>query len=97
MLAVGGIEQLADVALNAIEHKDKGICMHAVDTLGELANMVTGAATSVLNSNDDLNLMVTTPAVIVGSNVNISFVSTPTIGLSLYSGGGPIEINIALE
>lgn len=36
-LAVQGIEQLADVALNAIEHKDKGICMHAVDTLGEIA------------------------------------------------------------
>ncbi len=35
-LAVSGIEQLADVALNSIEHKDKGICMHAVDSLGEL-------------------------------------------------------------
>lgn len=34
---VRGIEQLADVALNAIEHKDKGICMHAVDGLGVLA------------------------------------------------------------
>jgi hypothetical protein len=34
--AVRGIEQLADVALNSIEHKDKGICMHAVDNLGEL-------------------------------------------------------------
>jgi Predicted membrane protein (DUF2254) len=34
--AVRGIEQLADVALNAIEHKDKGICMHSVDTLGKL-------------------------------------------------------------
>ncbi|MCP4606666.1 MAG: DUF2254 domain-containing protein [Proteobacteria bacterium] len=37
LLAVGGIEQLADVALNAIEHKDKGICKHAVDNLGELS------------------------------------------------------------
>ncbi len=36
-LSVTGIEQLADVALNAIEHKDKGICMHAVDALGRLA------------------------------------------------------------
>lgn len=37
MSSVVGIEQLADVALNAIEHKDKGISMHAVDTLGKLA------------------------------------------------------------
>ncbi len=35
-LAMTGIEQLADVALNAIEHKDKGICMQAIDTLGNL-------------------------------------------------------------
>jgi hypothetical protein len=35
-LSVIGIEQLTDVALNAIEHKDKGISMHAVDTLGQL-------------------------------------------------------------
>ncbi len=34
--SVIGIEQLTDVALNAIEHKDKGISMHAVDTLGRL-------------------------------------------------------------
>lgn len=34
--SVVGIEQLSDVALNAIEHKDKGICMHAVDALGHL-------------------------------------------------------------
>jgi len=67
------------------------------DTLGELANMITGAATSILNGRDDLSLKVTTPAVITGTNLNISFVSTPTIGLSLYSSGGPIEINIALE
>jgi hypothetical protein len=36
--SVVGIEQLTDVALNAIEHKDKGICMHAVDTLGRVVS-----------------------------------------------------------
>lgn len=36
LAAMKGIEQLSDVALNAIEHKDKGICMHAVETLGAL-------------------------------------------------------------
>jgi hypothetical protein len=34
--AVQGIEQLADVALNAIDKKDKVICMHAVNALGGL-------------------------------------------------------------
>jgi hypothetical protein len=36
-LAVRSVEQLADVALNAFESKDKVICMHAVDSLGGLA------------------------------------------------------------
>ncbi len=35
--ALLGIEQLADIALNAIDHKDKGICMHAVVSLGNLS------------------------------------------------------------
>ena len=35
--AVRGIEQLADVSLNAMEHKDKGISMASVDALRELA------------------------------------------------------------
>jgi hypothetical protein len=34
--AVRGIEQLADVALNAMEHKDKGISMASVDALQQL-------------------------------------------------------------
>ena len=35
-VAVRGVEQLTDVALNAIENKDKVICMHAVEALGGL-------------------------------------------------------------
>lgn len=31
--AVRGVEQLADVGMNAMEHKDKGVCMASVDSL----------------------------------------------------------------
>jgi hypothetical protein len=34
--AVRGVEQLADVALNAMEHKDKGVSMASVDALQQL-------------------------------------------------------------
>ncbi|MCF7973325.1 MAG: DUF2254 domain-containing protein [Phycisphaerae bacterium] len=37
-----GIEQLADIALNAIDHKDKGICMHAAVSLGDLSRDYLG-------------------------------------------------------
>ena len=67
------------------------------DTLGELANMITGNAMAILNRREDLALKVTTPAIITGSDMNVSFVAKPTIVLGLYSQNGPIEINIALE
>src|SRR5262249_17025343 len=35
--AVRGVEQLADVALNAMDHKDKGISMAGVDALAAMA------------------------------------------------------------
>lgn len=41
-MAVRGVEQLSDVALNSIEHKDKGICMHAIDALGDLTREYLG-------------------------------------------------------
>lgn len=67
------------------------------DTLGELANMITGSATSIINNRMDLALKVTTPAIITGRGISVSFVTKPTISLGLYSQSGPIEINIALE
>ena len=67
------------------------------DTLGELANMITGTATSMINDRMDLALKVTTPAIITGSGISVSFVTKPTISLGLYSQSGPIEINIALD
>lgn len=36
MMALSSLEQLADIALNAIEQKDKGIASKTVDSIGEL-------------------------------------------------------------
>ncbi len=67
------------------------------DTLGELANMITGNATSILNQRKELALAITTPAIATGTDLNISLINIPTIALGLYSQYGPIEINVALK
>lgn len=68
-----------------------------VDTLGELANMITGNATAILNQNRDYTLKITTPAIATGENLSISLVHKPTLVLGLYTQYGPIEISVALE
>lgn len=68
-----------------------------VDTLGELANMITGNATGILSAKKDLALKITTPAIAIGDNLNISLVTQPTLVLGLYTQYGPIEISVALE
>jgi chemotaxis protein CheX len=68
-----------------------------IDTLGEVANMITGNATSLLNKRQDHSLTITTPAIVTGSQVSVRLVPTPTVALGMYTPYGPIEINLALE
>jgi len=68
-----------------------------VDTLGEVANMITGNATSLLNKRQDHSLTITTPAIITGSQVSVKLQPTPTVALGMYTPYGPIEINLSLE
>jgi len=68
-----------------------------LDTLGELANMITGNATALLSENKDHTLKITTPAIATGENLNIMLIPKPTLILGLYTQYGPIEISVALE
>lgn len=68
-----------------------------VDTLGELANMITGNATALLNQRKDHALKITTPAIATGDNLSINLVPKPALVLGLYTQYGPIEISIAVE
>ena len=68
-----------------------------VDTIGELANMMTGNATALLNQRKDNTLKITTPAIATGDNLSINLVPKPALVLGLYTQYGPIEISIAVE
>jgi chemotaxis protein CheX len=68
-----------------------------VDTLGEMANIITGNATAILNQRKELALHITAPAIATGEKLSINLINIPTIVLGLYSQFGPIEVNVALK
>jgi chemotaxis protein CheX len=88
-------EKLVDRLLVNKSPQEKKIMF--VDTLGEVANMITGNATALLNQNRDLALHITTPAIATGDNLSINLVPTAALVLGLYTQYGPIEISLALE
>lgn len=88
-------EKLVDRLLGAKSPQEKKIMF--VDTLGELANMITGNATALLNQSKDLALHITTPAIATGDNLSINLVPKPALVLGLYTQYGPIEISVAVE
>ena len=57
-------ERMVDKLLGGKSPQEKKIMF--VDTLGELANMITGNATALLNQSKDLSLKITTPAIATG-------------------------------
>jgi chemotaxis protein CheX len=68
-----------------------------IDTLGELANMITGNATGLLNQNKENALNITTPAIVTGTNLTVNLIKKPTLVLGLITPPGPIEVSISLE
>src|SRR5208337_2530406 len=68
-----------------------------LDALGEVANMITGNATALLNQRRDQILNITTPAIAAGTNLSIHLIPKPALVLGLITQYGPIEISIAVE
>ena len=66
------------------------------ETIGELANRITGDAMCILNQGTDRELRTTTPAVVTGELFNVTLVSKPTLVFSLHTQCGQVEINVAL-
>jgi len=88
-------ERLVDRLMGDRSPQEKKIMF--VDSLGELANMITGNATALLNQRKDYALKITTPAIATGENLSINLIPKPALVLGLYTQYGPIEISIAVE
>ena len=88
-------ERLVDKLLEGKSPQQKKIMF--LDSLGEVANMITGNATALLNQKQDQVLNITTPAIAAGDNLSIHLVPKPALVLGLITLYGPIEISIAVE
>ena len=88
-------ERLVDKLLEGKSPQQKKIMF--LDSLGEVANMITGNATALLNQKKDQVLNITTPAIAAGENLSIHLVPKPALVLGLITQYGPIEISIAVE
>ncbi|HET6487285.1 MAG TPA: chemotaxis protein CheX [Spirochaetia bacterium] len=88
-------QRLVDKLLEGKSPEEKRILF--LDTLGEVANMITGNATALLNQKRDQTLNITTPAIAAGDNLSIHLVPKPALVLGLITQYGPIEISIAVE
>ena len=69
----------------------------SLDCLGEVANMITGNAVSLLNKRANQVLNITTPVIATGADLNVHLVPDPALVLGLITPYGPIEISIAVE
>lgn len=88
-------EKMADKLLEGRSPAEKKIMF--LDSLGEVANMITGNATALLSQGKDEVLNITTPAIAAGTNLSIHLVPKPALVLGLITTYGPIEISIAVE
>ena len=88
-------DHLVDKLLEGKSSQQKKIMF--LDSLGEVANMITGNATALLNERQDQVLNITTPAIAAGDDLSIYLVPKPAIVLGLITEYGPIEISIAVE
>jgi hypothetical protein len=67
------------------------------DCFGEVANMITGNATGLLNPLRDQVLHITTPAIASGANLGAHLVPKAALVIESIMQYGPIEISIAVE
>lgn len=68
-----------------------------MDCLGEVANMITGNAATLLDRGTGIALNITTPAVATGTTLSVLLVPKPALVLGLSTPYGPIEMSIAVE
>ena len=88
-------DKLVDKLLEGKSPQQKKIMF--LDSLGEVANMITGNATALLNQGRDETLNITTPAIAAGDNLSVHLIPKPALVLGLITIYGPIEISVAVE
>ena len=88
------VQKIAEVLMPGLSEEQ--MMNEYKDIVGELANMITGNAMNLFASTGK-DIDMTTPTVIDGKNFNITMIKQTTLGITLYSPMGQLEMNIALK
>ena len=88
------VQKIAEVLMPGLSEEQ--MMNEYKDIVGELANMITGNAMNLFPSTGKV-IEMTTPTVIDGKNFNITMIKQTTLGITLYSPMGQLEMNIALK
>jgi len=88
------VEKIADVLIPGLTEDQ--IKSEYKDIVGELANMITGNAMNLFASTGK-DIDITTPTVIEGKDFALDMLKQTTLGITLYSTMGQLEMNIALK
>ncbi len=88
------VQKIAEVLMPGLSEEQ--MMNEYKDIVGELANMITGNAMNLFASTGKV-IDMTTPTVIDGKNFNITMIKQTTLGITLYSPMGQLEMNIALK
>jgi len=88
------VEKIAEVLVPGLSEEQ--IKVEYKDIVVELANMITGNAMNLFASTGKV-IDITTPTVIEGKNFSITMIKQTTLGITLYSPMGQLEMNIALK
>ncbi len=88
------VKKIAQILAPGISEKD--IANEWKDIVGEVANMITGNAMNLF-AYSGKRVEMTTPTVIEGESFTITLIKQTTLGITLYSPFGQLEMNVALK
>ena len=88
------VEKIAEVLIPGLTEEQ--IKSEYKDIVGELANMITGNAMNLFASTGK-EIDITTPTVLEGKDFALTMMKQTTLGITLYSTMGQLEMNIALK
>ena len=93
-MSFGMVEKIAEVLIPGLTEDQ--IKSEYRDIVGELANMITGNAMNLFASTGK-DIDITTPTVMEGKDFTATMLQQTTLGITLYSTMGQLEMNIALK
>ena len=88
------VKKIAQILAPGISEKD--IANEWKDIVGEVANMITGNAMNLF-AYSGKRVEMTTPTVVEGERFTITLIKQTTLGITLYSPFGQLEMNVALK